>query len=47
MEPRLSDIAARCFFTEANPRARKAFQFTLILREGAAPKTAFAVLGGI
>ena len=45
MEPRLSGIAARRFFTEANPPARKTFGFTLILREGTAPTTAFGVLG--
>ena len=38
---------SRRFFTEANPLAGKAIRFTLILREGAAPKTAFRALGGI
>ena len=47
MEPRMSGIAARRFFTEANRPARKTFGFTLILREGTAPTTAFGVLGGI
>jgi hypothetical protein len=35
------------FSSEANLPARKAFGFTLILREGVAPNTAFEVLGGI
>ena len=47
MEPRLSGIAARRSFTDANPTTRKTFGFTLILCEGAAPTTAFGVLGGI
>ena len=41
------DATLRRFFAEANPLARKTFGFTLILREGAAFKTAFGVLGGI
>ena len=41
------DATLRRFFAEANPPARKTFGFTLILREGAAFKTAFGVLGGI
>ena len=38
---------ARRFSSEANLPARKAFGFTLILREGVAPKAAFGVLGGL
>jgi hypothetical protein len=38
---------SRRSFSNANPSAGKALGFTLILREGAAHKTAFGVLGGI
>jgi hypothetical protein len=36
---------SRRFSTEANPTSNKTFGFALILREGAAPKAAFGVLG--
>jgi hypothetical protein len=38
---------SRRSFSNANPPAGKALGFTLTLREGAAHKTAFGVLGGI
>jgi hypothetical protein len=41
------DNLKRRFSPEANSPADKALGFTLILREGADPKTAFGVLSGI
>jgi hypothetical protein len=41
------DTTQRRAFADANSPARKTFAFTLILREGVAPTTAFGVLGGI
>ena len=38
---------SRRSFSDANPPAGRALGFTLTLREGAAPKTAFGALGGI
>ena len=42
-----TDTYLRRSFTDANPPARKTFGFTLILREGTAPKTAFGIVGSI
>jgi hypothetical protein len=38
---------SRRSFADANSPAHKTFAFTLILREGVAPNTAFGVLGSI
>jgi hypothetical protein len=38
---------SRRSFADANSPAHKTIAFTLILREGVAPNTAFGVLGGI
>jgi hypothetical protein len=42
-----NDRTSRRSFTDANPPASKSFGFTLILREGTAPKTAFRIVGSI
>ena len=44
--PTTTELSRRSF-ANANSPARKTFAFTLILREGVAPTTAFGVLGGI
>jgi DNA repair exonuclease SbcCD ATPase subunit len=43
----VKERASRRSFTEANPSASKTFGFTLILREGTAPKTGFGIVGSI